>query len=254
MRNFCRRGHPTLNMILRLKTSKTDQRLLKMPPWQWRTAEGECKTGVKQPATRRVPATWREETQDAAVRAFEDIENDVRLESAEPHNIFERCHAFMWAADQRLKVSVEGRGAPSALWLRHTRYTAWQERPAALQMEGGWKKTYRLCTLACDSHQLWESTRWEPSVSDESRRLLKFQISAQTFPTNAPWETARWVNETAAKPCEATKSAQWKHMTGIASPEALACDLVFTKVPLKPRVSQCCGGGQLKSHTLGAAW
>lgn len=28
--------------------------------------------------------------------------------SAEPHDIFERCHAFMWAADQRLKVSVEG--------------------------------------------------------------------------------------------------------------------------------------------------
>lgn len=102
-------------MILRLKNFQDRPTPVKDASWQWPTADGECKTGVKQPATRRVPATRREETQEAAVRAFQDAENDVRLESAEPHNIFERCHAFMWAADQRLKVSVEGRGAPSAL-------------------------------------------------------------------------------------------------------------------------------------------
>lgn len=38
------------------------------------------------------------------------VEEDVQLKSAEPHNIFDWCSAFMRATDQRLKVGLKGWG------------------------------------------------------------------------------------------------------------------------------------------------
>ena len=117
------------DLCLRLKAVhlalKTNQSLLKMPPLCRSSARkgggGQCQNSSgATDHTARSCHMKRGGSRTNRGCFWSPVEEDVQLESAEPRNIFDWCSAFMRATDQRLKVSLKGRGTFTALWLHNT--------------------------------------------------------------------------------------------------------------------------------------